>query len=254
MYSYRTMNLKKDAELKQWYNDFFQKRGGPFETSERYNKDMLEFMGVESNKNLRLLDIACGNGQLLNEAQKKVKVFGIDVSTIALQSAKNNVAKAFLVNGSANALPFTDGYFDYVTCLGSLEHFIDMDKALSEMRRVLKPGGKLNIYVPNFDYLGLVLYRLRNKNTPKQLQVNEALLKRKEWERIIGRYFEINKVAGYNDYPRIYDGKYWQCPVHYFKQDRKLKSLFRGIYYNLVNLFSRGNLSWHFCFICRSVK
>lgn len=248
---YRTLNLKKDSELKHWYNDFFQKRGGPFETSARYNRDMLEFIEVKQGKDFRLLDIACGNGQFLKEAQKKIRAFGVDISTRALQDARKNANQSLLVNGSANTLPFTDGYFDYVTCLGSLEHFTDMDKALSEMKRVLKPGGKLNIYVPNFDYLGLVLYRLRNKGTPEQLQANEALLKRKEWEKIIRRYFEIKKVAGYNNYPKIYEIEYWRYPLYHFKQDKKLKSLLRGVYYNLVNLCAPGDLACHFCFICQ---
>jgi SAM-dependent methyltransferase len=56
-------------------------------------------------------------------------------------------ARVFCSN--AEALPFHDGWFDGVTCIGTLEHFLAPERALAEMRRVLKPEGRACIMVPN---------------------------------------------------------------------------------------------------------
>src|SRR5690606_38797234 len=63
--------------------------------------------------------------------------------------------------GPAERLPFGDGEFDLVTCLGSLEHFLDPVGALKEMRRVARPKARFLILVPNSGFLTrrLGLYR-----------------------------------------------------------------------------------------------
>ena len=53
----------------------------------------------------------------------------------------------------AESLPFDTGRFDLVTCLGSLEHFVDPVKSLEEMSRVAKPDAAIVILVPNKDFL-----------------------------------------------------------------------------------------------------
>jgi SAM-dependent methyltransferase len=52
-----------------------------------------------------------------------------------------------VIRGVAEALPFEDGAFDFVTCFASLFHFMDLKKSFSEMSRVLKKGGQLLILV-----------------------------------------------------------------------------------------------------------
>ncbi|MCX6818596.1 MAG: class I SAM-dependent methyltransferase, partial [Candidatus Aenigmarchaeota archaeon] len=114
---------------------------------------MLNYINVPYDKKLILLDVACGNGHFLKEAEKRVTCFGIDVSDVAVARAKKNATKSDIRRGQGEKLPYKDNYFDYVTCIGSLEHFINMEKGLSEMRRVMKPNAIANILVPNSDYL-----------------------------------------------------------------------------------------------------
>jgi len=98
----------------------------------------------------RVLDVACGGGYLLMEAERAgLQAFGIDIADAALERAKRFAPKSDLRRGDAEALPYPDGSFEIVTCLGSLEHFLSPPKALEEMRRVLVPGGRAVVVVPN---------------------------------------------------------------------------------------------------------
>lgn len=98
----------------------------------------------------RLLDVACGGGSLLAEAERAGLVtFGLDIAQAAIDRAKLLAPKTEFVRAQAETLPYADGSFDIVTCLGSLEHFIDPAGALEEMRRVLAPDGRAVIVVPN---------------------------------------------------------------------------------------------------------
>src|SRR3989344_4320899 len=82
----------------------------------------------------RTLDVACGDGYVEHLSPKTV---GLDFSLAALIKAKKNGAR-FLVQATAEALPFKDNAFDLVICAGSLEHFGDPEKAISEMARVAR--------------------------------------------------------------------------------------------------------------------
>ena len=98
----------------------------------------------------RVLDVACGGGYLLMEAERAgLEPHGIDIAQAAIDRAKTFAPNANLVRGDAENLPYDDASFDIVTCLGSLEHFLSPPKALEEMRRVLKPDGRAVIVVPN---------------------------------------------------------------------------------------------------------
>jgi SAM-dependent methyltransferase len=109
-------------------------------------------------KGLRLLDIACGQGFFLEVAEQlgDLSCYGVDFSSAALDFARQRVHRTDLKQASAYALPFEDNFFDYCVNLGSLEHFDAPERALNELRRVLKPNGKALIIVPNKYYLGTI--------------------------------------------------------------------------------------------------
>lgn len=109
-----------------------------------------------------VLDIACGEGNWLAELQRHgAKVIGIDISPRAVASARQRLPDADIREGVAETLTFDDDQFDLITCMGSLEHFLDQPRALQEMRRVGKPDAKYLILVPNVGFLSrrLGLYR-----------------------------------------------------------------------------------------------
>ncbi len=94
----------------------------------------------------KVLDLACGTGILFPKLAKKFKtVVGLDYSLPMLKEAKKKRLKTYLVRGDALQLPFRNESFDTVVVSLGLRHFDSIDNALSEIKRVLKPGGELHI-------------------------------------------------------------------------------------------------------------
>jgi SAM-dependent methyltransferase len=97
-----------------------------------------------------LLDVACGDGTLLTVARSVgVDCYGIDISDRAVGLARRTLGRGVVVTGDGAAIPCPDDAFDYVTNVGSLEHYVDMERGVREMARVLKPGGLACILLPN---------------------------------------------------------------------------------------------------------
>ena len=118
-------------------------------------RKILEWLNPEEGE--RILDIACGVGELsLKIARRGGEVYGIDTSEAAIKfanrlSERAKIACEFKI-GDAEHLPYPDDNFDKIVCSSSLEHFNDDNQALQEMRRVLKPKGKVVLTVDSLTY------------------------------------------------------------------------------------------------------
>ena len=99
----------------------------------------------------RVLDIACGTGVLAREAARRVgdagEITGLDASEGMLLVAERLAPDIRWRHGSAESLPFPDHCFDVVVSQFGLMFFADRRKALLEMLRVLRPGGRLAVAV-----------------------------------------------------------------------------------------------------------
>jgi ubiquinone/menaquinone biosynthesis C-methylase UbiE len=118
-------------------------------------RNMLDWL--EPKEGERVLDVACGGGVLsLKIAERGCEVHGVDISEDAIKGAKRLAERERMVCefeiGSAEDLPYPDGYFDKVVCSSSLEHFKGDIKALKEMRRVLEPNGRVVLTTDSFTY------------------------------------------------------------------------------------------------------
>lgn len=134
-------------------------------------------------RGLEVLDIACGMGQWLGEmAQRGGRLAGIDISSRAVAQCRGRFPGADIREGVAESLPFDDGRFDLVTCLGSLEHFLDQPKALREMRRVAKPDAQFLILVPNAGFLSR---RLGLYDGTGQVAIRETVRPLAEWATLL---------------------------------------------------------------------
>ena len=115
----------------------------------------------------RILDVACGTGIVTREigrvAGPAARVTGLDLNPGMLASARSRDPENTMswVEGSAQALPFSDAAFTLVICQQGLQYFPDRAVALREMRRVLAPGGRAVLSVwraietaPGFRALG----------------------------------------------------------------------------------------------------
>lgn len=96
------------------------------------------------------LDIGCGSGVLSACLKNRyLQVYGVDISEIAVNLAKEKQVQAIQRNLNYQTLPFEDQYFDAITVLSTLQYFYDIHFVLSEIRRVIKPGGILIMTIPN---------------------------------------------------------------------------------------------------------
>jgi ubiquinone/menaquinone biosynthesis C-methylase UbiE len=98
-----------------------------------------------------VLDVGTGTGILLPFLREAIgskgRLAAIDFSFKMLRQAaeRRKHAGATLLNGSAESIPFRSGRFDSVTCFSAFPHFPNKEKALLDMVRVLRPGGRLTI-------------------------------------------------------------------------------------------------------------
>ena len=119
---------------------------------ERFGGRLLELL--QPSPGNKLLDVGTGTGSVALQAKARVgaegQVTGSDVATAMLKLAKQSAAEQG-INGvifyqmDGEQLDFPDASFDTVTCAFSLFQFPDMDRALAEMWRVLKPRGRLGL-------------------------------------------------------------------------------------------------------------
>jgi SAM-dependent methyltransferase len=96
----------------------------------------------------RALDVGCGDGRLTAELDAAA-LTAADVSAVALERAAARLPGAALVELDPDApFPLDDAIFDLVLCAETVEHVRDVQLFLSEIRRVLRPGGELALTTP----------------------------------------------------------------------------------------------------------
>ena len=100
----------------------------------------------------RILDVGCGTGANLLMLSKYGDAEGVDVSEDALAFCRERGLESVKL-GAAEELPYDDGTFDLVTALDVVEHMDNDLAGLREMRRVLRPGGRVLLFVPTFMFL-----------------------------------------------------------------------------------------------------
>jgi SAM-dependent methyltransferase len=104
----------------------------------------------------RVLDAGCGTGGLLatlRARRPRLTLVGLEWSAFAAARASAKSA-AMIARGSVNAMPFADASFDAAIAADVLCHAaVDPDRALGELRRVLRPGGRLVINLPAYQWL-----------------------------------------------------------------------------------------------------
>jgi len=115
------------------------------------------FENLDLSGGEKILEIGCGRGFYLNVLSKvfpKLDITGIDLNEKYLSVAKRfiNNNKVKLIKADATKLPFANKTFDRIIATEILEHIPNDQKAISEIYRVLKPGGMVMVTVPNTNY------------------------------------------------------------------------------------------------------
>jgi len=108
----------------------------------RWKRTLIALAQVQPGE--RALDLACGTGDIaFAAAAKGARVVGLDLTHRMLQLAAQKSRAAEFVTGDMTSLPFPSQTFDLVTTGYGLRNVPDLDLAIDEIARVLRPGGRL---------------------------------------------------------------------------------------------------------------
>jgi len=182
-----------NAELIKKYDEYYTKNKDKWSSDDR-NRLAYDTVAEYIPEPTEILDVGCGNGHTLEYFQKRhaaAKMYGIDLSQVAI-----DIAKAKVVDGKLEAT-FLAEYtprrkFQVIVCLGSAEHFTDLEGDLKKMKSLLKKGGVCYVEIPNN------LAYDDGEHTFRQLGCGsrqfEWHLSKEEWEaKLIEAGFEIVK-------------------------------------------------------------
>lgn len=153
----------------------------------------------------RLLDIGCGSGSFLQLARDEL---GYEVEGLEIDPAARRVAEGRGLKIHAGPMPgsgLAEGQFDQITLSHVVEHFHDPKGALAEAFRLLKPGGRIWIQVPNVAAQSLERFGINSLllDAPRHLVMFDtesltALLKDLQFKNIRG--LDLGKVSGSLDF------------------------------------------------------
>jgi SAM-dependent methyltransferase len=190
---------------------------------------------IEARPGSRILDVGCGEGFFLEEAEKAgLQPVGVEIVRSAIVLARCRVPAAALAVAAGEALPFPDRSMDFVACLGSLEHFADPAAGAREVARVLRDDGRALIVVPNRRFL---LWILRGRRGTEQQEVGELLLDREEWSDLLAEAgLEVLAVS--------------REPWHTKPFPSPLKRLAARIAWRVIPL----RWTYQFAFLCRPIR
>src|SRR4051794_29866818 len=144
----------------------------------------IELMPVRGFDNQVVLDFGCGPGHDLvgfSVYSKPKKLIGIDISTSSPAEAEarlalhDSPAKLVRLNPPQERLPFENSSFDHIHSSGVLHHTPNLDLLMSELRRILKPNGTMNVMVYNYDSLWMHLFVAYHKQIIEQQYTGKTL-------------------------------------------------------------------------------
>ena len=149
---YKDSDLGKKEQVATMFNNISKNYDGlnrviSFGIDVSWRKKVVKI--VSKNNPQQILDIATGTGDLalMMSQLNPAKIVGLDISEGMLEVGKQKISKANLsdkiemVVGDSENMPFDDNTFDAITVSFGVRNFANLDKGLTEIRRVLKPNG-----------------------------------------------------------------------------------------------------------------
>jgi ubiquinone/menaquinone biosynthesis C-methylase UbiE len=235
-------------KLKEAYNKWWQKRESEWSDSEinikTMNKNFSIFYDCLAPRDTgKLVDICCSNGTFLSYLERKtdLDLYGTDLADFAIEKAKKRLKRAQVQAGDAQNMDFyDDNSFDYVTCLGSLEHLPQPLAGAKEISRILKQTGKALILVPNLYFLGHIYMALRYGVYPSEgyQEFSEMFSTTKGWEDLLSEGgLKVIKTYKYNEMGKT----------------KKVSGLTVGLW-NIFKPLIPVGLSYCFIFICKKTQ
>ncbi len=144
--------------------------------------------GLRLPARARILDAGCGSGRNMVELARHGSVTGVELSDTSVEIARGR-GVGEVIAGSVLEMPFAADSFDLAVCLDVIEHLDDDHAALTELRRVIAPGGSLLVTVPAYPWLWSghdVINHHRRRYTRRSLQ---RAAEQAGWEQVRTTYF-----------------------------------------------------------------
>jgi ubiquinone/menaquinone biosynthesis C-methylase UbiE len=147
---YKRIEAERSSAIGQKIMEKYDSDQGVKYVRRRNNKKILDELSIAGNGDLnskKLLDIGCGFGDFLADAQSVMDcVYGADMSLPQAQKARKRVSNRSCVTlADGESLPFKSGCFDFIVMKGIIHHLGSPDRAFKEAKRLLKESGTLVI-------------------------------------------------------------------------------------------------------------
>ncbi len=132
---------KERHELSFW-REKFREEGGQLRNS-WYEVCYTTFFGLDGEfyRDKRIVDIGCGPRGSLEWADMAAERVGVDSLAAEYREFGTDRHKTRYVDSGAESIPFPDAYFDVAFSFNSLDHVQNLDRAVAEIKRIVKPGG-----------------------------------------------------------------------------------------------------------------
>jgi SAM-dependent methyltransferase len=168
---------------------------------------------LHASQGSRLLDISCGEGRLVVFARRqRLNAAGTDFAKSAINKARAQDTHADWFIGDGERLPLPPACYDYITHIGSLEHYQDPMAGIREISRVLKPGGVACILLPNsFGLLGNIIHVFKKGDIFDDGQPLQRYNTRMGWQKML----ETNRLRPFKilkyelPWPRTIPDLWW---------------------------------------------
>ncbi|WP_027953266.1 class I SAM-dependent methyltransferase [Halobacillus kuroshimensis] len=177
----------KNEQKRRVQETFSKNKEAYVQSTTHNNPDDLKLLveWLQPEQHWRVLDAATGGGHVAKAVQPFVhRVYAADLTKEMLQNTAahlSSIADMAFIIADAEELPFLDDYFDAVTCRIAPHHFPEPDTFVSEVSRVLKPGGRflmIDNTAPEDDQLDHFYNALEKRRDPTHVRA----LKVSEWE------------------------------------------------------------------------
>jgi 2-polyprenyl-3-methyl-5-hydroxy-6-metoxy-1,4-benzoquinol methylase len=201
-----TMHAKEAG----WYNEFYSM--GPLNLGP-WNRYLLPGLISELKADTKLLELGCGQGQVLrflteHSPMREENISGIDQSSIAVDFTQKLLPKANISTQDIYQLNFPPNEFDVCVMMETIEHLEEPVLGLKKIAAVTKPGGLLYISFPNYAHLPWLLVRIlaEELNRPNWvvLQPVDKIYTTWHVERLAAQAgFQLEKGVGSNYGPPV---------------------------------------------------
>jgi SAM-dependent methyltransferase len=225
MIEIRHEGMNETASTQKEYDRIYSNQG--IELRDSINLWILKLMKAKPGSTL--LDISCGQGRLVELARRQGLVaMGSDFSQDAIIIAKSRYPSGIWLIDDGERLSIKDSSFDFITHIGSLEHYQNPTAGMNEIFRLLKPNGIACILLPNtFSLIGNILYVLKTGDVFDDGQPLQRYNTARGWEKLLNQngLHVFRYVKFEQNWPRTWKDFGW-----YLSRPMKLFHLIASIF------------------------